>query len=192
MEALLELNKQGLHTRLAKVQHIKDLYVASDLIDILSNQKERDRRIINDYSEDELKTYKIQRLGGLKTVRMLTKKGIERYLHEGKLFDYNNACSYFSVIPIDKVKQGYLADLESFLSDTNTTKKDNVKKDNVKKDTIKKYDTKKLLKWLFGKRKMCKALGDQTSIAEVLEIFGASEDADQSKLEFLKNKANPL
>lgn len=168
MEALLELNKQGLHTRLAKVQHIKDLYVASDLIDILSNQKERDRRIINDYSEDELKTYKIQRPGGLKNVRMFTKKGIERYLHEGKLFDYNNACSYFSVIPIDKVKQGYIADLESFLSNT------------------KKYDTKKLLKWLFGKRKMCKALGDQTSIAEVLEIFGTSEDADQPKLEFLK------
>ena len=181
MEALLELNKQGLHTRLAKVQHIKDLYVASDLIDILSNQKERDRRIINDYSEDELKTYKIQRPGGLKTVRMLTKKGIERYLHEGKLFDYNNACSYFSVIPIDKVKQGYQADLESFLSTTNTTKKDNVKK----------YDTKKLLKWLFGKRKMCKALGDQTSIAEVLEIFGTSENADQPKLEFLKNKSQP-
>lgn len=182
MEALLELNKQGLHTRLAKVQHVKDLYVASDLIDTLSNQKERDRRLINDYSEDELKTYKIQRPGGLKTVRMLTKKGIERYLHEGKLFDYNNACSYFSVIPIDKVKQGYIADLESFLSNTNTTKKDN-----VKKDTIKKYDTKKLLKWLFGKRKMCKALGDQTSIAEVLEIFGTSEDADQPKLEFLKS-----
>lgn len=179
MEALLELNRQGLHTRLAKVQHVKDLYVASDLIDTLSNQKERDRRIINDYSEDELKTYKIQRPGGLKTVRMLTKKGIERYLHEGKLFDYQNACSYFSVIPIDKVKQGYLTDLESFLSTAE-------KKDTTKKDNVKKYDTKKLLKWLFGKRKSYKALGDQTSIAKILEVFGTSSELDQPKLEFLK------
>ena len=185
MEAFLELNKQVLHTRITTVQHVKDLYVASDLIDVLSNQKERDRRIINDYAEDEIKIYKIQRPGGLKTVRMFTKKGIERYLHEGKLYDYQNACSYFSVIPVDKVRQGYQTDLESFSINNNSDATQE------KKYGTKKYDTKKLLKWLFGKRKMCKSLGDQTSIVEVLEVFGTSDDADQNKLEFLKKKEKP-
>ena len=58
MEELLELNKKGLFNRLDKVQHIKDLYVANDLIEVLSTQKERDKRLINDYTDEEIKTYK--------------------------------------------------------------------------------------------------------------------------------------
>lgn len=172
---LLDLNKTALHTKLKnQVQKIGDLHVTNDIIDALSNQKERDRRLVNDYTEDEIKTYTIKRTSGLKSVRMFTKKGLERYVHEGKLYDYANACRYFNIPPINQQTIEYNKFLESIESD-------------------KKYKTNSLLKWLFGKRKMCKALGEYCTIDEILGIFKESKDAITDHLEFLskKEKENP-
>lgn len=171
MDALLELNKQGLFSRLAKVRHTDEFYVANELIDVLSERKERDKRLVNDYSKDEIQTCKIRRPSGLKTVRMLTKKGIERYLHEGKLFDYKNACSYFSVTPVDKTTLAFTEELRSFMTS---------------EDDAGTYNTKKILKWLFDKRKSCVVLGNDTTIENVVKIFGSRQDANQDKLRFLK------
>ncbi len=173
-QALLDLNKTTLYERLKNVQRIKNLYVANDIIDILSNQKERDKRIISDYTEDEVVTHMVKRSSGLKLVRMFTLKGITRYLNEGKIYDLPNACSYFNVSYTDpKIKEYHLF-IES------------IQDPSEKDQSIKKYKTTSLLKWLFGKRKMCKALSDYCSIEDVKAIFEDSEDIDKEKLAFLK------
>ena len=54
--SLLELNKKSLETKLDKAQKIGNLWVCNDIIDILSNQAPRDKRMINDYETDEIST----------------------------------------------------------------------------------------------------------------------------------------
>ncbi len=175
MDRLLELNKTTLYTKLDKVQKIKDLYVANDLIDVLSMQKERDKRMISDYTSDEVKAYKIKRASGTKIVRMFTLAGITKYLTEGKIYDYPNACGYFGVPQINLKHIEYEEFLAGIASEDKT--------DGSKK----KYKTSTLLKWLFGKRKMCKALSDYTTIASVLELFAEDEDVNQERIKFLQS-----
>jgi hypothetical protein len=175
MIGLLELNKNVLHDKLSKLKKYNDLYVAKDLIDILSDQKERDTRVINEFTDEEIKVHTVRRKSGLKSVRLFTAKGIERYLHEGKLFDYQNACSYFNVPAKDKVAESYSA----FLSE-------------IYDSTTKKYNTKKILKWLFEKRKMCKSLGDYTTLGAVISIFKQSPDVVPEKLKFIQKLAGNL
>jgi hypothetical protein len=173
MNNLLDLNKKYLHEKLDNVQKIDKLWVVADIVDILSNQKERDRRIINDFiNGDEIVIQTIKRPSGIKTVRMFTHKGITRYLDEGKIYDLKNACDYFGVHYKDPRLKEYKTYLESIqIGD-------------------KKYKTIAILKWLFGKRKTCKALNEQCSILELLGVFGESEDADQHRLTYLKD--NPI
>ncbi len=185
-QVLLDLNKNTLYERLKKVQRIKDLYVAADVIDILSNQKERDKRIISDYAEDEIVTHTVKRASGLKSVRMFTLKGIAKYLNEGKIYDLINACSYFNVPYTDPKLKEYHAFLESIQEPSEDK--------SIQEPSIKKYKTTTLLKWLFGKRKMCKALLNYCSIEDVIATFEDSDDIDKEKLKMLKiltkNKRN--
>lgn len=167
-EALLELNKTALFDKLDLVQRVGNLYVANDIIEALSNQKERDKRLINDYNSDEVQTYKIKRGKLVRLVRMLTIQGIARFLSEGKLYDQKNACLYFKVeLPKKDVFAEELSKCEI--------------SDNV-------YTTNKLLKWLFQKRKMCKELGPTTTITDVLSVFADNPDADQDRLKYLTKK----
>lgn len=169
LNSLLDLNKTHLYEKLDTVQKIDKLWVVADIVDILSNQKERDRRIINDFiAIEEVVIQTIKRPSGIKTVRMFTHKGITRYLDEGKIYDLKNACEYFGVPYKDPRLKEYKAYLESIQVGD------------------KKYKTNAILKWLFGKRKMCKALNEQCSIAELLEVFGESEEADAHRLAYLK------
>ena len=165
-KSLLDLNKSALYDRLKKVQKIKELWVANDIIDTLSNQKERDRRLISDFTNDEIKTFIVKRISGLKCVRLFTIAGLTKYLHEGKIYDYTNACEYFNIIPIDFSAKKY----EIFLR-------------SIEKD--KKYRTTSLLKWLFGKRKMCKILSDYCTISEVLNLFITDSNVIEDRRKFL-------
>ena len=113
MESLLELNKQALFARLKSVQRINELYVANDIIDVLSSQKNTDKTLLNSYNEDEIRVNKIYRESGTRLVRMLTKKGVERYLLEGKVLDYKNACEYFNIKPVDKLAFKYNKEFSS-------------------------------------------------------------------------------
>lgn len=186
-ESLIKLNKEHLYAKLDKVQKINKLYVAGDLIEVVSQQKERDKRIINGYTQDELVTHKIKRKDGLKTVRMFTKAGIARYLAEGKLYDLKSTSEYFS---IQVVKPDPLA--ESLKKcHVELEQQDEVKNDETTKDKVKHaepqklYKTKALLKWLFGKRKSCKQLGETTDLASVIELFSDDDSVIDERFRFL-------
>ena len=92
-----EINKTGLHSKLKKAVVIDGCYKANDIIGVLSNNIERDKRLINDYEEDEVVVKKTKCGHYMRSARFFTQKGIERYLSEGKLFSYENACLFFKV-----------------------------------------------------------------------------------------------
>ncbi len=168
--SLLNANKVALFAKLDGVQKIKELYVANDIIEAVSNKKGRDMNMISSYADDEVQIYTIKRATGLKAMRFFTKKGLTRYIHEGKLFDYKNVCEYFGIEPNDKQALEYKQYLET-IYDT----------------TTKKYKTSTLLRWLFNKRKMCKSLSDYTDIQSVIDLFENSDEIDDTKLNYLKN-----
>jgi hypothetical protein len=183
---LLELNKSSLFAKLDKVQRVKELYVANDVIDVLSNQKERDRRTLSDYNTDELKTYKIKRNGVLKIVRMFTKKGIERYLQNGKIFDQKNASEYFKVdIPVvDHLGEELIKCIACAATDRTATDRTATNRTDLKQAD---YKTTKILKWLFGKRKLCRALGEYTTIEKVVNTFEKDDAVDSERMQYLTN-----
>lgn len=168
--SLLELNKTTLHNKIAQVQNIKsNLYAANDLIDVLSTQKERDKRMINDYSEDEVTLRIVRRDGLLRKIRFFTLAGIARYLTEGKIYAYRDACAYFNTTPIDLEEKSIADELLAMKTSTGT------------------YKTTQLLKWLFGKRKMCKALGEYVTLSDVYQMFKDSPDIPDNKLKLLRD-----
>ncbi len=175
MEKLADLNRAALYKRLDKVQKESELYVALDLIDTLSMQKERDRRLINNYSDSEMVTLKTSRKGRTKMVRMFTLAGIEKYLYEGRVYDYENACSYFGIKPKNKLTENFEMDIKSMQRPDCAC-------------SVATYDTKKMLKWLFGKRKSCKELGDQMTIDTLLKRFGDSDEVITERMQFLLSK----
>jgi len=164
MEDLLELNRKTLFSKLDQICKIADCYLAADLIDLLSNQPVRDKRLINDYSRDEVKTYMVKRPVGFRTMRFLTTAGILRYLSEGKIYDLQNACLYFQVKPKDPTD-----DLKKQLSKFD--------KNHVKTSLI--------LKWLFDKRKSNKQLTEYTDFRTVYETYSNDKTANQEKLKML-------
>ena len=172
-QSLLAANKTALFTKLDAVQKIKELYVANDIINVLSSHASRDLSIISAYSDEEVKIFTTKRATGLKAVRFFTRQGLIRYLHEGKLINYQLACEYFGVAPLDKQSIEFANYLRSIYdADSN------------------KYKTSTLLRWLFNKRKTCKSLGDYTTINDVLDTFGNSDEIDESKLNYLKTMIN--
>lgn len=144
MNELKQLNRDAIHEKLKTVHKIVDNYVANDLIDAISTHKERDKRMINNWEDDEVFIQKTVRGTSMRLVRLFTLKGIARYLREGKVYSYENLCDYFNVQAIDK-------ELEQFKKELETIKND---------DT---YHTNKILKWLFESRVQAKALGAYTT-----------------------------
>jgi hypothetical protein len=177
IKEIRNINKESLYKKLENVEKIKDCYKANDVIDILSNNKERDKRLIGGYTRDEVVLKKTICNGFLRTTRFLTQKGIERYLHEGKIFSYENACSYFAVKPKDLDIEKWNIQLEKIKIDD--------------EDNITEYKTSLILKWLFEKRKFCKTLGENVSIESLLEWIDdagiVDEISNKKKLNHLRD-----
>jgi hypothetical protein len=164
MDDLLELNKQGLFEDLDELTRINNTDIkCNDLIELLSTAQVRDKRLINKYSDDEIYTKMIKTGKYKRKCRIFTPKGIERYLHEGKLFNYENTCAYFSVKPKDKELK-------------------------IVKQLVKDGEVliKKTLKWLYGKRKSIKWLGDTQPIEEFISWL--EEDEYEDMIEEKKKK----
>jgi hypothetical protein len=166
MEKLIELNKSHISAKLDAAKHLDD-YVANDVIVAVSSSIERDKRIINDFGKDELYVKSIVRNGLCRSVRLFTKKGIERYVKIGKIFDYKNVCKYFDIVPEDKEKAEFQQQLERI----------------KKKGEL--YYTSHILKWLFEKRKQNKILGEYCSITSILFYYSKNPYVNQKKLQML-------
>jgi hypothetical protein len=157
MDKLLSINKSAISNKLDKVKRIKykngnTLYSCNDMIEFLSESKSRDKRLINDYTKEQVVVRNIDVSGVLRACRFFTILGIERYLNEGKIYSYSNACAYFFIPVKNKKHEQYSLEL-------------------TKCQVGNKYDTKKLLRWLFEKRKSIKSLGIETTIADVVECL---------------------
>jgi hypothetical protein len=166
MDKLLDYNRQALFEKLRQVQVIDGTYKVNDIIDCLSSNKERDRRYVNKFEEDEIVIKNIKSKGYIRKVRFFTIRGIERYLNEGKVFSYKNACEFFKIAPRDLVEEKEL-DLLKTMYDSDI------------------FQTKQILKWIFEKRKQIKKLGETCTIAELLEVL-EEYDIDAHKLQLLK------
>jgi hypothetical protein len=148
IDKLQEINRKGLFEKLNKCYktEVGD-YVCNDIIEAISEMKTRDKRLINKYADDEVFVQILKIRGQPRNnYRVFTEKGIRRYIHEGKLYNYKNVCEYFGVAPIDKTI-------------------DEIKNLEFERG---KYDVKRVLKWLYERRKQNKALGEVITKAKLL------------------------
>jgi hypothetical protein len=179
IESLLDYNKQVLYEKIRSVKVIRNTYRANDLIDVLSSAPDRDKRIIADYEKDEVLIRRTQCKGVLRMTRFFTLKGVTRYLHEGKVFSYKNACSFFNVEPKDLEKEKLEKELSNYEEEDGT------------------YNTKRLLRWLFEKRKSAKALGESCSIEKIIEFVNELPEEEKemipdTKLSLLQSNLSSL
>lgn len=147
IDELLNLNKKTIFDKLDKIPVYDGYIKCNDLFDAISTAIIRDKRLINSYNGEDSKYSEVVRkmipVGKTKRkCRCFTTRGIARYIHEGKLINYKTVCEYYRVEPIDR-------EIEI------------LRKMLIKDDV---FDTKKILKWLFGKRKQIKQLGKTINI----------------------------
>ena len=148
MEEFVLFNQKALFSKLDKVRKINNCYNCNDIIEILSESKSRDIRHINDYDISEVIICKVFIETQTRRLRYFTLAGIAKYLHEGKIYSYANACVYFSVQPINKEHIKWKKTVDTFLVNDS-------------------FDTNKILKWLFEKKKSCVALGNYVDIGKL-------------------------
>jgi hypothetical protein len=167
-----ELNQQVLFSKLDRIPKIDNVYVrCNDLIDVVSDAKIRDKRLINDYGSDLVIIKKIKVKGVLRECRCFTRMGLETYIHNGKLYDYKNVCAYYQVTMKD-----FIADeLKSLVVE--------------EEDDEVYFNTKQILKWLFEKRKSDKSLGDKISMTDLREWIKNhnTRDANEKKKQSIAN-----
>lgn len=187
MNELIQLNKNAIYDKLKNVHKIADNYVANDLIDAVSTHKERDKKLINGWGEDEVFIQKTVRGNSMRLVRLFTMKGIARYLQEGKVYSYENLCKYFNIQPIDK-------ELEKLKKELNNIKAGNG--DNIKDGDGDTYQTNKILKWLFESRVQAKSLGSHTTKEKLTEWLNSGlkdiKNINKKKLQLLKIELDEL
>lgn len=135
MEALELANKTAIFEKLAGLRVINETIRCNDLIELVSTAISRDKRLINSYSSEQMVTRLVSTNGVLRSCRMFTVAGIERYVHEGRLYSYKNVCKYFGLTPINPL----IGQLRKCMVGDQ-------------------YNTKKVLKWLFDRRKQASEL----------------------------------
>lgn len=172
-ELLLDQNKQALYKKLDMVRRVHDYLVCNDIINALSQARERDKHILCNFDNDEIVICKVRVNGVLRECRCFTQKGIERYLHEGKLYNYHNACSYFNVEPRDKNYEKALKQLQTCIDAKTQT-----------------FIMHKLLKWLFNKRKSISSLGSEITTLGLIAKLKTYEDIDKKKLALFEKIVN--
>lgn len=172
-DILLDQNKQALYKKLDNVRRCHDYLVCNDVINALSQAKERDKHILNNFDNEEIVICKVRVSGVLRECRCFTQKGIVRYLHEGKLYNYQNACSYFNVEPHDKNYEKALKQILACIDTTTQT-----------------FVMHKLLKWLFNKRKSIASFGDEISTTDLIAKLKTMSDVDMKKLKLFEKIVN--
>ena len=166
---LLEINRKELFRKINKIKvRFGGVRKCDDVIKALSSSVVSDKRLINGYTKAEVKLIGIQGKSGLRICRAFTNKGIRRYIHEGKIIDYQNACAYFGEKPLDKE----LEKVRKYLGNDS------------------KFNTRQILKWAYEKRKQDKTLGVRISCEELIEYLVDDEFEDQEKIDMLKKLGN--
>lgn len=180
---LSDINTSSLFKKLEGIYRSDDLIASIQLINIVSSKPQRDKNLISafDSSEIEIRLY-TNESGYKRNIRFFTKKGLSRYLHSGKIFDYINVCKYFEIQPIDKTTQQFeydLSKMEIIIP----------KKNRIKSSPSKLYKTSSLILWLYGKRKVHKSLSYSTTISDFIICINEFLPSDYSipKYQYLRS-----
>lgn len=114
-----------------------------DIFEILSDSVACDQRMVNAYDETEIVVSDIPSSNGaVRRCRLFTRKGLVRYIHEGKITEYENACIWLGEQPRNK-----LVEVVRGMLSVETRS----------------FKTRQILKWLFQRRKYDKLLGENVS-----------------------------
>jgi hypothetical protein len=149
-----EINKRSLYEQIDGVaRDLRDNVVCNSLLAVVSSAVSSDKRLIGKYEDAEVYTAWVLTAGGRRQCRVLTPKGVARYVHEGKIIDYANTCGYFNLDPKDRVYEELAGLVEEKTGE---------------------LPTRAVLKWLFQKTKECKALGKSCTPEDLLGHVGTA------------------
>jgi hypothetical protein len=170
MDELKKINRYDIFTKLDNVT-IQDTHImCNELIDIVSISKARDRRVINDYADDEIIVQMSKINGKLHRYRYFTRKGLLRYIQEGHIYNYKNVCAYYGI----RVRNFEHDEFDKLFK--NSDKDADNDADNVTNGG----NSKKVLKWIFKKRKQSKLLPNIITKKQLLEWLKLYDKDDLS------------
>lgn len=176
IQKFLDVNRKAIFDKLDTVIVIKPdqsdakLYLVNDVIDAISELKVRDKRLVNDWSDDYIGLVKYAKPGDqMRTYRAFTQLGITRYLAEGKIYSYKNACEWFGTVPKNKQHEVWESDLKKYqLADGS-------------------HDLRKILRWVYEKKKSCERFPDEITWRQLIKrIEDGSAEYNTDKLNWLK------
>lgn len=169
MDDLIELNYKSIADKLDKVSCIKNSYAAVDLIGVLSNNVERDKRLISDWDDSLVVVRNVKRGNFTRKIRYLTLEGIKKYLSDGKVFNRDAAYKYFGLPAVNLEQKKWCEIFDKFKHEHD--------------DEL--YKTSSVLRWLFEKRKSTKELDTYASLIDIVNFVEGFEISDE-KIAFLK------
>jgi hypothetical protein len=166
MEDFALINKEAIFDKLSSLRVFEETIKCNDLIDAISTAISRDKRIISKYTVDEMITMKVDVKGTLRNCRMFTDIGIARYIQEGKIYAYENVCEYFGVEP----RNPYDKQVDDCLDEEGV------------------FDTKKILNWLYGRRKQDRSMGLKITVDKLIKWLDSHDDAIEERRSYMMKK----
>ena len=161
----LRINHNALFAKLNALNIVQvgdmKLIPCGKFIECVSSAESRDKRIISDFTQEEVILYNRK--------RHFTPAGVLRYIEVGHLVNYKNVCDWLNVKP-DPYYQ-YNRELKKMMRDNQ-------------------YVTQSLNKFLFGKIRTIHGVGPTCQLSEFLDCLTLPLQtlADPDKLEFLQKK----
>jgi nitrite reductase/ring-hydroxylating ferredoxin subunit len=165
MEDLALINKEAIFDKLSSLKIFEETIRCSDLIDAISISISRDKRIISKYTLDEMIIMKVDVEGTLRNCRMFTDIGIARYIQEGKIYAYENVCEYFGVETVNPYDEQVVKCLDG---------------EGV-------FNTKKILNWLYGRRKKDKSAGLSMTFDKLIEWLDSNDGVIEERRRYIMN-----
>ena len=155
-----DINKQAIYAKLSHIntKTYKDitLYLANDIIKAISTSIYRDKHLINTYDKKLIHVL----LHEGKYRRYLTLEGVKKYIHEGKIYSYENVCSYFKELPRDKQRDKNVNYINKCI---------------VSMEPIT-FKTSLILKFIYGRRKKLQHLHDTCTKDDLISINISTEN----------------
>jgi hypothetical protein len=146
------------------------------VIEALSEAKIRDKRLINDYTSEEIVVRKVPTGNSTKQCRCFTTQGISRYVHEGRIYSYRNVCEYFALEPRDRIEEDFWKHM--VLGDSVTIDEKTNEFTPTAQTVIQK---KEFLRWIFDKRKLLSAMPDELTLEEAARFIEKYPDINEEK-----------
>lgn len=141
------------------------LYRCADVMKLLSRKYKYDFRHILKRNIGIIKHDKIIN-NTVRSVTYFLQDGLEYYIYNCDIFNYDLVCEYFKIKYINKEHLVWGKELK-------------------KMSTPKGYKTSSVLYWLFKRRKQCKALTEYAKLTTIANAMKECDDVDKEKIDYL-------